>query len=259
MADIVFQVDNLMVEVFPDREVMGRAPARWVAERMRERIRHKGHVSIVFASAPSQDDFLAALAKEPGLDWQRVVAFQMDEYIGLPEDAPQSFGRYLQHRLFDRVKPGAVYLLNGNGPDLEAEMRRYSSLLRQFPPDITCAGIGENGHLAFNDPPLVELSKDILIREVRLTEQSRQQQVHDGCFERLEQVPERALTLTVPTLLSSQFVSCVVPGQRKAEAVWRVLRGSVGPECPASFLRRHPRGILFLDRESASLVMGQKP
>lgn len=253
-----FQVDRLSVEIHSDREAMGRAAAIRVAQQLGEMLRCQHEVSIVFASAPSQEEFLASLGEQVGIDWQRVVAFHMDEYVGLAPDAPQSFGQFLKDRLFDRVRPGAIHYLYGNTSDLDEEIERYIALLQKHPLDITCAGIGENGHLAFNDPPVADFDDHQVLKVVELTSRSRQQQVHDGCFNRLDDVPRQAITLTIPALLSSRHFSCVVPARSKAEAVKSMLAGPISTSCPASILRRHPDAVLYLEPASAA-ALGSYP
>lgn len=250
--EVTLKVDQLKIEIHPHRESMGWAAARSVAQEIRVRLHRQEHVSMIFASAPSQEEFLAALAVQPGLDWRRVIAFHMDEYVGLPVDAPQNFGRFLWERLFKRVKPGLVHYLDGNAPDLDEESARYGDLLRCCPPDITCAGVGENGHLAFNDPPVADFEDDVLVKVVQLAEQSRQQQVKEGCFPALRDVPKLAITLTIPALFSAPNFSCVVPFRSKAQAVRQMLTGPVSTDCPASILRRHSDATLYLDAESSS-------
>jgi glucosamine-6-phosphate deaminase len=249
-----FQVDQLHVKVFGDREAMGAAAAQAVADQMRAAIDHRGSVTVVFAAAPSQNEFLAALAADPDVDWDRVVAFHMDEYIGLAADAPQRFGNFLREHLFDQVEPGTVYFLDGQAADPEAECRRYAALLEEHPIDIVCAGIGENGHLAFNDPPVADFSDPLLVKVVELEEACRQQQVHDGCFAELDQVPTHALTLTIPALMAATHIHTVVPGPTKTAAVERTLKGPIGTECPATALRQHASSILYLDEEAAASV-----
>jgi glucosamine-6-phosphate deaminase len=251
---LAFRVDQLEVEVYPDREAMGLAAARAVAREVRARLENQDRVSIIFASAPSQEEFLAALRLQPDVDWRRVVAFHMDEYVGLPADSQQNFGRFLRERLFDRVGPGQVHYLDGNAADLDEECARYATLLKQYPPDITCAGIGENGHLAFNDPPFADFEDPALVKVVRLAERSRQQQVNEGCFPALDAVPERAITLTIPALFAAPRFSCVVPFRSKAEAVRRMLNEPISTDCPAGVLRRHPDATLVLETESAALI-----
>lgn len=253
-ADRVFQVDKLRVEIYSSRLLLGLAAASDVGASMKDLLSTKAHVSMVFAAAPSQNEFLAALAAQQGIDWSHVVAFHMDEYIGLPATAVQRFGYFLAERLFDRVKPGVVHYLDGNASDLEKECQRYAQLLRQNPPDIVCLGIGENGHIAFNDPGVADFADPELVKVVELDERCRLQQVHDGCFPDIESVPKRAITMTIPALMSGKFLHCVVPGRMKAEAVKSTLHGPITPDCPASILRRHDHAILYLDVDSASLL-----
>ncbi len=248
-----FHVDRLLVLVFSSRKALGDAAARAVADRMRTRLAAARRIAMIFAAAPSQDEFLAALAAQADLDWSRVTVFQMDEYVGLSPDAPQNFGRFLRDRLFAAVRPGVVNRMDSTG-DPAAEIVRYGRLVHDSPPDITCAGIGETGHLAFNDPPLARFDDPESVRAVLLAEQSRRQQVHDRCFDTIEQVPTSALTLTIPALLSAPYFSCVVPGSLKAEAVRHMLLGPIAAECPASILRRHANAVLYLDRASAGRI-----
>jgi glucosamine-6-phosphate deaminase len=246
-------VDRLLVLVFSSRQAMGDAAARAVAGHMRARLAAARRIAMIFAAAPSQDEFLAALAAQRDLDWPRVTAFQMDDYVGLSPDAPQNFGRFLRERLFDAVRPGVVQRMDSTG-DPAAEIVRYGRLVHDSPPDITCAGIGETGHLAFNDPPLARFDDPEPVRVVRLAEQSRAQQVHDRCFATLDLVPTLALTLTIPVLIAAPYFSCVVPGALKAEAVRQMLLGPIALECPASILRRHANAVLYLDRDAAGRI-----
>lgn len=248
------QVDLLRVEIYANRQEMGGAAGTAVAERMRERIAKQGRVVVVFAAAPSQNEFLATLASAENLDWSKVIAFHMDEYLGLPADAPQGFGNFLRRHLFDLVHPGTVHFLNGQAANPEAECARYAALLRQHPVDIVCAGIGENGHLAFNDPPVADFDDPLDVKIVQLDETCRLQQVHDGCFPSLDSVPTHALTLTIPALMRASWIYTMVPGPTKAQAVKATLTGPIGTHCPATALRRHPNASLYLDEESAALV-----
>lgn len=249
-----FAVDRLQVEIYANREAMGAAAAFAVATAMQTLFASQERVRMVFAAAPSQNEFLAALAATEGLDWGRVEAFHMDEYIGLPADAPQRFGTFLRERIFDLVHPGRVEYIDGNAPDIEAECLRYAGLLAERPIDIVCAGIGENGHMAFNDPPVADFDDPQAIKVVTLDEVCRMQQVHDGAFPRLEDVPRTALTLTMPTLMSARRVSCVVPGPTKAAAVLATLRDPISTACPATVMRRHPNAVLYLDTDAAHAV-----
>jgi len=249
-----FAVEKLQLKVFSNRREMGQAAGQAVAEKMREILRMKETLSIVFASAPSQNEFLEALSQSLDIDWNKVTAFHLDEYVGLASEAPESFGHFLRVKLFERVRPGNVYYLNGMAEDLEAECKRYEDLLKDHPLDIACIGIGENGHLAFNDPPFANFQDPLPVKVVELDLVSRQQQVHDGCFQNLEEVPRKAITLTIPAILSAKFIYCMVPGPTKAEAVKRTLEGPISTDCPATILRKHENAILFLDRDSAKLV-----
>lgn len=247
----IMKVEKLQAKVYVDRAALGRAAGEAAAATLKELLARKP-VSVIFAAAPSQNEFLETLVAAKGIDWSRVTAFHMDEYVGLSGSAPQGFGRWLRDRIFDRVKPGKVHYLDGMARDAGKECSRYGQLLRESPPDLTCMGIGENGHLAFNDPPVADFEDPLAVKVVELDLASRKQQVHDGCFDRLEAVPMTAMTLTIPTLLSAPWIYCMVPGPRKAPAVKRTLEGAVATECPATILRRHDRAVLFLDKDSAS-------
>ncbi len=242
---------GLPVRVYSGRAELGRAAAHDVATALRQYLADQATVRMVFASAPSQDSLLESLALEPEIDWSRVTAFHMDEYLDLPATAPQRFGTYLQRRLFDQVRPGRVELI-GELTDPAAEADRYGRLVTAAPIDLVCLGIGENGHIAFNDPPLASFTDPMPTRIVRLDERSRTQQVNDGCFPTLAQVPTHAITLTIPTLISARQLFCVAPGASKAAAVRTALHGPIDASCPASVLRRHPSCTLYLDTESAS-------
>ncbi len=256
MEDMVsaFAVEKLQVKIFSNRREMGKAAGRSVAEKIREILGKRKALSIVFASAPSQNEFLEELSQSPGIHWNEVTAFHLDEYIGLSTDAPESFGHFLRVKLFEKVHPGNVYYLNGMAGDLEAECKRYAGLLKDHPLDVACIGIGENGHLAFNDPPFADFQDPLIVKIVELDLVSRQQQVHDECFKSLQEVPQKAITLTIPAILSAKFIYCMVPAHSKAEAVKRTLEGSISMSCPASILRTHHEAVLFLDTDSARLI-----
>ncbi|WP_435021006.1 glucosamine-6-phosphate deaminase [Tundrisphaera sp. TA3] len=253
-----FTVDSLRVIVHEDRARMGRAAAQSVAQAIAARQAQGGQARVVFAAAPSQDEFLAGLVAATEVDWSRVVGLHMDEYLGLGPDHPGSFRRYLQEHLFRLVGLGPDRLQLIPGEQVEQPARTalgYEDILRAGPIDLVCAGIGENGHLAFNDPPVADFLDPQLVKVVRLDSGCRTQQLNDGCFSRIEDVPTHAFTLTVPALLSAPILSVVVPGPRKAEAVLATLRGPITEACPASALRRHPGATLHLDRDSARLLL----
>jgi glucosamine-6-phosphate deaminase len=246
-------VDRLQVQVYESRAAMGKAAAGHVAALLRTLLAGQDSVRMVFASAPSQNEFLAALATEPAVAWGRVTAFHMDEYLGMPVDAPQSFGRFIREHLLDRVHVGNAHYVDGTA-EPDDECRRYAGLLAEAPIDIVCLGIGENGHIAFNDPPYANFDDPRLVKVVELDDRSRHQQVHDGCFPTFDAVPRLALTMTIPALMGGRHLSAVVPAPSKAEAVRATLTGPVTDTCPASVMRRHPQAVLFLDPDSSRLT-----
>ncbi|MGO1077423.1 6-phosphogluconolactonase [Inquilinus sp. CA228] len=242
-------IGGIDVQVHPSRAEMGRAAAAVVAAKLRRRLADGGSARMIFAAAPSQAEMLDALVAEPGIDWGRVTAFHMDEYIGLAPDAPARFALWLRRNLFDRVPFGAVHLIDP-GADPAGAAADYARALAQAPIDIVCLGIGVNGHLAFNDPPVADLTDPLDVKVVELDAVCRRQQVDDGCFPGFGDVPTHAITLTVPRLLRADRLVCVVPGAAKREAVYRALNDPIGAACPATALRRHPAVTLFLDPES---------
>ncbi|MCL6445480.1 MAG: glucosamine-6-phosphate deaminase [Alicyclobacillus sp.] len=249
----LYRADDLQVEVYPDRSALGEAAAARVAECLRSLLAKQTTVRVVFAAAPSQNEFLAYLAKADGIDWGRVSALHMDEYLGLEPGDERSFAAFLRKHLFDGVHPGTVHYMNAT-LDPEAACRAYAAIVDAAPIDIVCMGIGENGHIAFNDPGVADFHDPQVVKVVTLDHACRMQQVHDGCFPSLDEVPQAAMTLTVPALMRGRHVFCMVPGSRKAEAVRRTLSGPITPDCPASILRQHPNATLFLDRDAHGLV-----
>jgi glucosamine-6-phosphate deaminase len=241
------------VRVYESRKTMGAAAAERFAREVNRLMSSKEEINIVFAAAPSQNEFLHSLY-DHNLNWSKINAFHMDEYIGLPSDAPQGFGNFLRDRLFGKYRFKSVNYLNGNASDPEAECLRYAQLLREHPIDIVCMGIGENGHLAFNDPPVADFNDLHAVKVVELDQDCRNQQVNDGCFEHIDLVPTKALTLTIPSLMKANFINCVVPGSAKAPAVKNTLKKEVDAKYPATILQRHPNVILFLDYDSSSLL-----
>jgi glucosamine-6-phosphate deaminase len=231
------------------RQDMGQKAASDVAAALHLRFQSQPFARVIFAAAPSQSEMLASLVTQPGIDWSRVAAFHMDEYIGLPADAPQRFGLWLRHAIFDKLPFAAVHLLDPDD-DPEAAASDYARKLAEAPIDIVCLGIGVNGHLAFNDPP-ADLRDPEPVKVVHLDAVCRQQQVDDGCFPTFDSVPTRALTLTIPRLLAADRLFCCVPGAMKREAVRRTLHDPIGPDCPATALRLHPHCRLYLDPESS--------
>jgi len=247
-------VDALEVQIHSDRTEMGAASGQAVAARIRELMAVQGGVTMVFAAAPSQNEFLATLSSQEEVDWARITAFHLDEYVGLSEDAPQGFGNFLRNYLFGIVQPDTVHYMDGNAADPSEECRRYADLLTAHPLDIACIGIGENGHIAFNDPPVADFDDPERVKVVELDERCRLQQVHDGCFASIDLVPTHALTMTVPAITTARWIYCMVPGPTKTEATRDMLRGPIATSCPASILRRHDRAVLYLDHEAAALL-----
>jgi glucosamine-6-phosphate deaminase len=244
--------DALQVSIHADRAAVGEASAKAAAAALRAACA-KGGARAIFACAPSQNEFLAALVREE-IDWSLVTVFHMDEYVGLSASEPQSFRRYLGKHLLTHIPPPRIVHLIRADEDPERECQRYSALLAEAPIDLVCLGIGENGHIAFNDPPVADFHDPQLVKIVELDDLCRQQQVNDGCFPAFDAVPAQAVTLTIPALVRGAEISGVVPGERKARAVRETLIGPIGTACPASILRSHPRARLHLDQASASLL-----
>ena len=246
--------DNLKVKIFETRSSMGIAAAEMVSEKIIELLKTKEYVSIIFFSASSQNEFLAAL-KEKKLSWNRVNAFHMDEYVGLDKDAPQGFGNFLKERLFDQVPLREIHYLDGNSADPEQECTRYAALLEKYPTDIVCLGIGENTHLAFNDPHVADFNDPKIVKVVDLDQDCRLQQVNDGCFNNIDQVPTHALTITIPALFKSSYAYAVAPGDLKANAIYHTLNSEIGETYPSTILRKHTNSILFIDENSAAKLI----
>lgn len=246
------EVDTLQIRLAENRPQLGADAARMVSETLQSWLAQQDEINVIFAAAPSQNEFLAALTQEPGIDWSRVNAFHMDEYIGLSPEAPQRFGNFLKDRIFDQVPFKSVHYLDGSAPDVEAECRRYSDLLAQHPVDLVCMGIGENCHIAFNDPHVADFNDPKWVKVVDLDEQCRTQQVNDGCFATIDAVPTHALTLTIPALMRGRHLYCMVPGINKAPAVYHTLNEPVSEQYPSTILRQQAHAVLYIDRDSAS-------
>ncbi|MGG1575987.1 glucosamine-6-phosphate deaminase [Fictibacillus sp. NRS-1165] len=243
------KADRLNVKVFETRKEMGQQAAGDVSSKIKELLSVQEDLRMVFASAPSQNELLEGLAADNRIDWSRITVFHMDEYMNLPPGNSKSFASFLKNKLFDRVHPKEVHLIQtANGA--EKECARYTKLIKEKQVDIVCLGIGENGHIAFNDPPVADFDDQKTMKAVKLDGASRRQQVNDGCFASLDEVPKEALTLTIPALVSAKFLYCVAPGKTKAKAVQSVLHGKITVDCPASVLRKHENCTLYLDQDS---------
>ena len=243
------------VEIYKTRKAMGEAAGKKAEELIVQFLKLKKEVRIIAASAPSQNEIIAYLAKSKLIDWSRVTAFHMDEYIGISEDAPQGFGKWLRDRLFGKVPIKAVHYLNPKAADPAKECARYTALLKKAPIDILLGGIGETGHLAFNDPPVADFNDPLTVKVINIDVASRNQQVHDGCFPALKDVPKKAFTLTIPILQSAASVVYTVPKATKAAAVGKMFKGPIDKKCPASILRCHPECYLFLDADSGKELL----
>jgi glucosamine-6-phosphate deaminase len=251
-----FFVGSLKVSRFDTRTEMGEVGAKEAAEIIRRVYTEKGRTNIIFASSPSQLDVLTALLKED-VDWQRVNAFHMDEYIGLGIEHKASFANYIRDNFLIKARPGKVFYLNGIAPDPAEECKRYGELLQKYPTDITFAGIGENGHMAFNDPGIADFfEKDLVKINPSLDAVCRQQQINDGWFKSLEEVPDRALTVTFYALLRAEHLLVTVPAKSKSAIVKACLEGPICFEAPSSIIRVHRNARLFIDKDSAAGLTG---
>jgi glucosamine-6-phosphate deaminase len=243
---------GLSVHIAESRLATANEAASGIADEIRTSLRQQPGVRMVFAAAPSQAEMLAALRRENNIDWTRVTAFHMDEYLGLSPEAPQRFGNWLRQAIFDHLPFAVVHLMEpGDKPAQSADA--YAAKLNEAPIDIVCCGIGVNGHLAFNDPP-ADFDDRLTVKIVNLDLQCRQQQVDDRCFASIDEVPTQALTITIPALLAAQAIFCTVPGLSKRDAVRRALLGPIDPMCPASSLRGHRDCAFYLDSDSASTL-----
>lgn len=242
--------DKVNLKIYDTRSEMGQDAAREAAACIRGLLKTHSEINCIFAAAPSQNDFLAALVADPTIEWNRINAYHMDEYVGLGLGHPQSFNHFLCAAIFDRVPFKSVHLINGaNDPD--AEVKRYGALLDAAPTHITFMGIGENGHIAFNDPAVADFHDKVPIKKVKLDEVCRMQQVHDKCFATLDAVPRYALSVTVPRLAASEYIFCIVPTANKHKATAAALTGPISEACPASILRRTDNVRMYIDKACA--------
>lgn len=251
-----FKKDKLNVKIMDTRDEMGAVAAKDIRAKIKELLEAKDEINMIFAAAPSQNEVLSHLISYDDIDWSRVNAYHMDEYIGLAKDAAdKSFGYFLTEHIFAKVPFKSVNLINASETDLNAECARYGKLLSDNPTDIVVMGIGENGHIAFNDPWVAKFDDSEIIKAVELDEMCRNQQVNDGCFATIDDVPTHALTLTCPTLTKAEYLFCIVPAKTKANAVKDTINGEITEDCPASILRTHDSATLYLDADSSSLLI----
>ncbi len=249
-----FTKDLLKVKVYPTTEEMGAGAAEDVARKITELLSQKEEINMIFAAAPSQSAFLEALIADPRIEWNRINAFHMDEYIGIDFSRPQSFANFLSRSIFSRVPFKSRNYINGAAENPQAECDRYARLLEEYPVDIVCLGIGENGHIAFNDPDVALFDDPQMVKIVAMDQVCRGQQVKEGCFPTLDDVPEQAITLTVPALVRAAWMFCIVPFVHKAPAVKKMLEGDISEQCPASILRKKENSCLYLNKDSSSLL-----
>jgi len=242
----------MTIKIFDTKSELGEAAAQDAATIINQAIEERDAAYVIAATGASQFEFLDALA-QAAIDWTKVVCFHLDEYVGLPESHPASFRRYLKERVVSRIHPRAFHFLNGEADDVHEECRRAGDLIAQQTIDVAFVGIGENGHLAFNDPP-ADFDTEAPYIVVNLDDACRQQQVGEGWFKSLAEVPAQAISMSIKQILKSRNILCIVPDQRKAEAVRATVELDVSPMRPASILQQHERVTFYLDHESSSLL-----
>jgi len=250
----VFKVEQSTVRVYPTKSEMGQAAAVEGSKKIQAAIAQHGTARIMVATGNSQQDMMEALVRNQDVDWSRVEVFHMDEYVGISPDHPASLRYWFQKHMLNTIKPAKLHLIKGEAQDSSEECLRYENLIRSAPIHVCLLGIGENGHVAFNDPHVADFNDRQTVKKVDLDSRSRMQQVKEGHFREIEAVPHEALTVTCPALLSAESMVCCAPESRKAEAVRNALLGPVSTSCPASILRSHPNVSIFLDADSASLL-----
>lgn len=246
--------DLLDIKIFDTREQLGYAAALDAATYINNLLENKKEINILFAAAPSQNEFLTELRQHP-IEWNRINAFHMDEYIGLKKDDAQRFGNYLKRQMFEKIDLKSVHYLFDENVLPEEVCKHYSKMLDEYPIDIVFMGIGENGHIAFNDPHVALFDDPDQVKIVALDAVCREQQVHDGCFEKIEDVPVEAITITIPAMMKAHRIFCVVPAASKAVAVKATVKGDITSDCPASILRTHNAATLYCDADSAKYIL----
>lgn len=250
-----FYCDKLRVRVFDSRKAMGDCAGEEAAACIKKLLAEKETINVMFAAAPSQNETLARLVRDTEIDWTRINAFHMDEYIGLDPAHPAGFRNFLRRAIFDEKPFRSVNFLNGDAPDAQQEAARYDALLREHPLDVCILGVGENGHIAFNDPPVADFDDPKYVKIVELEQRCRVQQVNDGCFETVEQVPTHALSVTIPGLCAAKHMFCSVPAATKAEAIGHIVHDAISTACPATILRRHENAYLYTDADAGKNIL----
>jgi glucosamine-6-phosphate deaminase len=253
-ANYSFHADKLHVKIYEKKSDMGEAAADFVAKHIQGAIQQKGTANLILATGASQFSLIGAL-KEKKIEWEKVTVFHLDEYKEISDQHPASFRKYLKERILNIVKPGKVYLINGDAANLEEEITEYEKQLKAHPIDIACIGIGENGHIAFNDPSVADFNDPKWVKVVELDHACRMQQLGEGWFPSFEDVPKEAVSLTISAIMSCKTICCVVPDERKSLAVKHTIYNEISTECPATILRKHPDTVLFLDLPALSLIL----
>ena len=250
--------DLLPISVYSSMQDMGQAAAEEARSILEKAIETRGHANLILATGNSQLAFLEALRKFYGIDWNKVNIFHMDEYVNIAEDHPASFTKYLHENIVDFVHPRMFYPVPGRAQNIDEACLTYEKLLRENPADLCALGIGENGHLAFNDPPLARFDEPRWVKVVELTDSCKLQQVGEGHFKTINDVPKSAISLTIPALLAAKRVLAIVPEARKADIVLKTLTGPIEPLCPATILRRASHAHLYLDADSGAKIYNLK-
>ncbi|MEM7129500.1 MAG: glucosamine-6-phosphate deaminase [Chloroflexota bacterium] len=248
------QIEQLPIEIYPNNELMGQAAALSAQATIQAAIGARGEANLILATGNSQLTFLHALRKLEGIDWSVITIFHMDEYLGIDPAHPASFPNFLKEHIIDHVQPNAFHPVPGNPADVDKACAEYEALLRQHPADLVALGYGENGHLAFNDPPYAKFDDPVWVKVIQLDEMSRRQQVGEGHFGSLDDVPKEAITLTIPALLAPSRILAIVPESRKANAVHDCLTLAISEDRPGSILRQVSHATLYLEQESASKI-----
>jgi len=240
-------------KIYGSKRQASKAAAQQAASLLRKAIDENGKAVFVAATGASQFEFLEALVQDSSIGWSKTIMFHLDEYIGVPENHPASFRKYLRERLIDKVHPGTLHLIQGDTEDPKKECKRLNTIIDQVEVDVAFVGIGENGHLAFNDPP-ADFETDAPYITVELDKTCRRQQVGEGWFANIDEVPSKAISMSIKQIMKSKNIICTAPNARKAQAVKACLEGKITPANPASILRKHDNVYLFLDKDSARLL-----
>jgi glucosamine-6-phosphate deaminase len=249
-----FRVDSLLVQVYHSEADMAQDVAEIAHQYLQYVLKWQQTATVLLATGNSQIKFLQALLGLGKIDWSRIICFHLDEYLGISAENPASFRHYLRQRVENLVLPKQFHYIEGDSLQPLMECDRYSKLLQAQPIDLCCLGLGENGHIAFNEPAVANFQDPYKVKLVKLDQANRQQQFHQGHFPTMESVPQYAFTVTIPTICAAKQIICLAPEKRKAKVVKEMLQGSISTDCPASFLRHQPQATLFLDGDAASLL-----